>query len=96
MRRCNAITPFLRWQRGVLPSSDLEMPPCMVFNPVIAAAVKPLRSAGRGKCTVETLQERTNGTASVPCLAESIEVDEPEMYKELRRYTQEKLESFFF
>ena len=29
-------------------------------------------------------------------LAESIEVDEPEMYKELRRYTQEKLESFFF
>lgn len=28
-------------------------------------------------------------------LAESIEVDEPEMYKELRRYTQEKLESLF-
>lgn len=67
MRRCNAITPFLRWHRGVLPSSDLEMPPCMVFNPVTAAPVKRLRSAGRGKCIVETLQERTNGTASVPC-----------------------------
>lgn len=67
MRRCNAITPFLRWQRGVLPSSDLEMPPCVVFNPVTAAPVKRLRSAGRGKCTVERLQERTNGTASVPC-----------------------------